>query len=284
MKILFTITILILIIWLLRASQMPLQAIDELLPYDKGSARTATDVAYSTDPRHRLDVYAPTSAGPFPVIVFVHGGSWSSGDKKDYGFLGRALASQGYIVFVPNYRLVPGHRYPAFVEDTAAAIAFAQKSASVYGGDNAAIYLMGHSAGAYNLAQAMLNPEFFVASGVDRTTIRAAALLAGPYDFAPLDVPSTVDAFGQWPDLSSTQPINYAAENAPPTLLLHGAKDTTVYPRNSRALAKLLGAKATLKEYQNLGHVGILLSNAKPLRWRAPVLNDVIAFFRAHPK
>lgn len=284
MKILFTITILILIVGLLRASQMPLQAFDELMPYDRGSARTAIDVAYSSDPRHRMDVYAPTASGPHPIIIYVHGGSWSSGDKKDYGFLGRALASQGYVVFVPNYRLVPKHLYPDFVSDTAAAIAFVQSNAGAYGGDPEALNLMGHSAGAYNLAQAMLNPIFFAAAKIDRANIMSAVFLAGPYDFLPFDDPSSNAAFAKFGDDAATQPINYPAENAVPTLLMMAKKDTIVGLHNSRNLAKHLGAKAVLKEYDSIGHIGIMLSIAMPLRWRAPVLVDTVNFFRTHAK
>ncbi|MEO9167452.1 MAG: alpha/beta hydrolase, partial [Aestuariivirga sp.] len=75
-----------------------------LVPKDSGSKLLAKDVAYGSDPRLKLDIYAPTEGqGPWPVIIFVHGGSWSSGNKNPYEFVGRALAAQGFLTILPNY-------------------------------------------------------------------------------------------------------------------------------------------------------------------------------------
>ena len=90
-------------------------------------------------------------------------------------------------------------------------------------------------------------------------------------------------AFGSWPNLAETQPVTHAARGAPPALLLHGDDDTRVMPRHSRALAARLsevGARARLKFYPDLGHVGILAAMAIPFRRRAPVLADVAGFAR----
>jgi acetyl esterase/lipase len=254
-----------------------------LVPKDAESGRLAQNISYGPDPRHLLDVYAPRQRTDLlPVLIFVHGGSWASGSQQDYEFAGRAFAAQGYVAVLPTYRMVPQNPYPDFVEDTALAIAFAQKHAAQWGGDGARIYLAGHSAGAYNVAQAVLDRRFLVAAGVDESALKAVALMAGPYDFLPLDVTSTIDAFGAEKDLAVTQPINHARTDAPPFLLLSGDADQTVKPRNGRKLAerlKAVGAEAQTKEYAGLTHVGIMLALAKPLRGRAPVLRDVADFF-----
>ncbi len=260
----------------------PLGSFNLLMPKDRASARVAEGVAYGAVERLRLDVYAPRAAstGKRPVILFIYGGSWNSGRRQGYAFAARALAAQGFVVIVPDYRLVPEARYPEFLHDCAAALRWARRHAGAYGGDGERIVLTGHSAGAYNAAMLALDPRLL---GPDRAAVRGFAGLAGPYDFLPLDDDSTLAAFGSWPRPAETQPISYASTGSPPILLLHGDGDTRVKPRNSRKLAGLLeaaGSDVRLKVYPGLGHVGILTALALPFRRQAPVLADVAGFAR----
>ena len=263
-----------------------LTVFNALVPKDPGVETAARDVAFGPDDRQRLDVYRPSLRhGTLPIVVFVYGGSWKEGARGNYAFAGMALAAQGYVAMVADYRLVPDHLFPAFVEDAASAIAFAQAEGARFGGDVTRIYVVGHSAGGYNLAQAILDPRYLKAAGCDPCNLKAAALLAAPLDFLPLDSPATIAAFGTVADLAATQPVNYARAGAPPLLLLTGTGDTTVRPRNSRNLHQRLlaaGAQAMLKEYVGLSHAGLILALSKPLRARAPVLADITAFFAAH--
>lgn len=258
----------------------PLGSFNALMPKDRASARVGEGIAYGNGPRLKLDVYAPRAAAarPRPVIVFLYGGAWNSGRRQGYAFAGRALAAQGFVVVIPDYRLVPEVRYPDFLRDCAAAVHWARTGAGRYGGDGDRIVLVGHSAGAYNAAMLALDPGLL---GSDRVAIRGFAGLAGPYDFLPLDDPATVAAFGQWRPLADTQPVGRASAGAPPALLLHGTGDVRVMPRHSPALAARLeaaGADVRLKLYPRLGHVGILAAFAIPFRRRAPVLADVARF------
>lgn len=270
----------------------PLGSFNLLMPKDRASALVAEGVAYGEGPRRSLDVYAPraAAAAPRPVIVFLYGGSWNGGRRQGYAFAGRALAAQGFVVVVPDYRLVPEVLYPDFLRDGAEAVRWARRNAARFGGDGERIVLAGHSAGAYNAAMLALDPGLL---GADRSAVRGLAGLAGPYDFLPLDDEATISAFGQWPRLAETQPVAHAGPGAPPALLLHGDADTRVMPRHSRALAARLekaGAEVRLKLYPGVGHVEILAAVAIPFRRRAPVLADVAAFAhevtdsRAHPK
>ena len=114
-----------------------------------GLAREA-GLAYGEGPSRRLDVYAPPAAGgPRPVVVFFYGGSWQNGKREDYRFAGAALAAEGFVAMVPDYRKYPEVRFPGFVEDGASAVAWARREAARFGGDPSKLWVMGHSAGAH---------------------------------------------------------------------------------------------------------------------------------------
>ena len=265
-----------------------LEIFNAFMPKDGASYLLKSDVSFGPDNRQKLDIYAPSEGtGPWPVIVFVYGGSWNSGDKEPYGFAGRALAAQGFLVVIPNYRLHPKNPFPSFVQDTAMAIDWATRHAGLYGGDQQQVFAVGHSAGAYNLALAILDKSYLQALGTDLTALRAVATLSGPFDFLPLDTKVSISTFGKVADLATTQPINYARADAPPFLILHGGDDTTVRPRNAQSLygkLKLTGADASLKIYPGIGHVGLITALARPLRYRVSTLADVAAFFKAKVK
>lgn len=255
-----------------------------LAPRDQGARRVLRDQAYGAGPRQRLDVYAPAaSAAAAPVIVFIYGGSWASGAKDDYAFVGAAFAAQGFITVIPDYRLVPGVRFPAFIEDCAAAMRWASDHVAAYGGDPDRIVLVGHSAGAYNAVMLALDAHYLADAGVDAARVRGVAGLAGPYDFFPFDVDATRNAFGQAPDPQLTQPVRFARADAPPLLLLWGDADTTVGPRNLANLERAVraaGGAVETRIYPGVDHAGIMLALSRPLRERAPTLTDVAAFAR----
>ncbi|PZN92090.1 MAG: alpha/beta hydrolase [Alphaproteobacteria bacterium] len=261
-----------------------LNGVNTLTPGDGGTDRLAVDIAYGSDPRQQLDIYAPTGARTAPVLVFFYGGSWNSGRRQDYAFAARALAAQGFVVVVPDYRLVPQVTYPGFVEDGAAAVAWTVRNIARYGGDPARIGATGHSAGAYIALMLALDRRWLAAAGTP-DAIRAAVGLAGPYDFAPFEPGGAAEAaFGGFADVRATQPITYARAGAPPVLLLTGADDTTVRPRNAERLAAALqaqGSRAAMKSYPGIGHIGIILALSKPFRGKAPALADTAAFLHA---
>lgn len=258
----------------------PLHTFDTLVPKDAGGRKLAEGLAYGDGERQTLDIYAPVGAseGPRPVVVFFYGGSWNSGTRKGYNFAGRALAAQGYVVVVPDYRLVPQVHFPAFVQDGANAVRWLRANVADYGGDPEQIVLMGHSAGAHIAAMLATDPQWL---GEDRSALRGLVGLAGPYDFAPFDTAAAIEAFGKWPRAEETQPITYAGSGAPPALLLTGEDDTTVKPRNSRALSAALtaaGGSAQMVTYPGIDHIDVLIALSRPLRSRAPVLADASAF------
>lgn len=266
---------------LLAACASPLGAFNALAPRDDGAQRVAEGVPYGEGERRKLDVYAPAAPGPHPVIVFIYGGSWSSGRRQDYAFAAAAFAARGFVTIVPDYRVVPETRFPGFIEDCAAALGWAGDHAGEYGGDASRIVLVGHSAGAYNAIMLALDARYMAGAGVDPARVRGAAGLAGPYDFFPFDVPATRDAFGEAPDAVLTQPVHFARADAPALLLLWGEDDTTVGPRNLRSLEAAMraaGGRVETKTYPGVNHVDIMLAVSRPFRGRAPTLDDVTEF------
>ncbi|MEO6580160.1 MAG: alpha/beta hydrolase [Sphingomicrobium sp.] len=255
---------------------------------DAGAREAKRGVAFGTDPRQKLDVYVPAkrvSGARLPVLLFFYGGGWVDGDRADYGFAGRAFASRGYVAIVPDYRLVPGVRFPSFIEDGALAIKWARDHAAQYGGDPARIAVSGHSAGAYIAAMLALDHHYLADVGVDPKIIRAAALLSGPYDFYPFTEARGRDALGGWPRPADTQPITFARADAPPMLLMHGTADIVVRPHNSEQLAaklKALGAPVELRLYPGKSHIDTVKSLSPLFRGSTPALADSIAFLRRH--
>jgi acetyl esterase/lipase len=240
------------------------------------------DIPFGADPRLKLDVYAPPRGERLkPVLVFIYGGSWDTGEKSIYGFAGAAFSGRGFVTVIPDYRLVPAVRYPGFLEDGAQAVRWARENAGRFGGDPERIVLVGHSAGAYNAAMIALDGRWLREAGVPPGAVKAWAGLAGPYDFLPLEVRSTREAFGQAPDLPSTQPINHVDRGDPPALLATGVNDGTVEPEDTRELARRLtaaGVPVETRFYPKVGHIGIVTALGPLFRGRAPVLNDVTRF------
>ena len=263
----------------------PLTAFNTLAPRDR-AVRVGRDIAYGPDPAQSLDVYAPPEgARGAPVLMFFYGGAWNSGRRQDYAFVGQALASRGFLTVLPGYRLVPQVRYPAFMQDAAVAARWTRDHAASYGGDPDRLMLSGHSAGAYIALQLALDGSFLRAADVDPGLIRAVAGLSGPYDFLPLAVQSTIDAFGGYPDLPSTQPINHVHPGAPPAFLAWGAKDDVVWVKNINHLAAALRAAGDVVEakiYPGLTHADTVLALSPVFRRKAPILADMTAFLMAH--
>jgi acetyl esterase/lipase len=259
---------------------------DAVVPKDEGSVLAAGGIAYGPDRADKLDIYVPRPApAAAPVIVFMYGGAWNSGSRTNYSFAGRAFAARGFVTVVPDTRLVPRVRFPAFVEDEARALRFVHDRIAEFGGDPRRIFLVGHSSGAYNAVMLALDPHYLREAGLAPHAIRAVAALSGPYDFLPLDVDASKEAFAGAADLRATQPVNLATRSAPPMFLATGSADTFVHPRNTYALARALdraGAEIEVKTYPGLSHSGTVAALSRPFRGGAPVLEDVVAFLSRH--
>ena len=256
-------------------------ALDALV--SRSSYRGREGVPYGAHPRQRLDIFQPLQPGrPAPLVVFFYGGSWTRGERAHYRFVGEALASNGIATLVADYRLSPEVRYPHFLADCALAVKWATDHVADLGADPGRLYLMGHSAGAYNAAMLALDSRWLAAVGLAPQRLAGWIGLAGPYDFLPIRNPDAQVAFN-WPDtLPDTQPITHATQGAPRTLLLAAAEDDSVNPQRSTVgLARRLqaaGAPVKVRLFDGLGHMSIAAALARPLNWLGPVLPEVLAF------
>ena len=229
--------------------------------FSKDDAGTGEQVLY---------VYRDKNADPDvkqPVLVWIHGGAWRDGDPKDYAFIARNFAPEGYVVVNLGYRKMEAGKYPAMLEDGASALRWVADNIGEYGGDPSRIYLSGHSAGAYNAAMLALDMQWLGREGLAPDTIDGVIGLAGPYDFLPLDTESTIRTFGDVADPLVTQPVNFVRGDAPPMLLLHGTADTVVKPRNSVSLGTALteaGGQAEVEQFEGQSHIDILMTIARP--------------------
>jgi acetyl esterase/lipase len=241
--------------------------------------RTA-DVPYGGEARQRLDVYRPRTARGAPVVVFLYGGRWQSGSKDEYRLLGDALTRRGMVAVIPEYRLYPAVRFPAWVQDAAAAVRWARDNAARYGGDPTNIVVVGHSAGAHTAALLALDERWLREAGVPAGGVRGFGALAGPVDtvWTDPDVQALMGPAEGWP---ATYPATHVDGGEPPLLLLHGAADRTVSPGNSLRLAARIqgrGGCARAIVYRGVGHVEIMVAAAVPGVASAPVLDDLEAF------
>ncbi len=225
-----------------------------------------------------LDVYSPrvsptalenATAGrkpPFSSIVYIHGGAWVIGTRRQSPFMMYELAAAGHVVFAIQYRLAPRHPLPAAIEDCKAAVAWVREHAAAYGGTADAV-VIGGSAGAYLAAMVALSPNekrFQPNFEAANTSVRGAVLLYGIYDivdrlkpaaprlrFVPSDwfFESVVYSarYQERPEIfHATDPFAYVSKAAPPTLFIHGLNDTIVPAASSRMLhQRLLQAGTT---------------------------------------
>ncbi len=196
------------------------------LTYIEGDAADAA--------KHKLDLYLPREKKNFPVLVFIHGGSWRSGDRSTYPALGNRFAKTGIGVAIPSYRLMPKHPHPAQIEDTAAAFAWVYKNISRFGGDASRIYIAGHSAGGHLAALLALDPAYLGKFGIPLSAIKGVASISGVYDVSQIAGFKTND--GE----DSPSPIAHVHSGAPPFLVSYCQWDYLALPLQAREFAAAL--------------------------------------------
>src|SRR5262245_59347915 len=194
---------------------------------------TQRNIEFDSEHRLSLDVYAPREANGAAVIVFFYGGSWEDGKRRWYRYVGDALAVNGVVTVIPDYRKFPDVRFPAFMHDAARAVAWARAHAREFGGDPDRLFVMGHSAGGQIAALLAADKRYLAAVDMRPRDMAGMIGLAGAYSFLPF-VEDEAQIFGN--DARGrydSQPINFIDGDEPPMLLLQGKDDNEVPPHNA---------------------------------------------------
>jgi arylformamidase len=227
----------------------------ELTDAARRALPNSQDLAYGPDPKQRLDLYFPVQAPrQAPVFLFIHGGGFREGDRRQYGYVAAPLAARGVITAVMSYRLVP-HVYPSQVTDVELAVAWLVKNIGSHGGDPGRIYVGGHSAGAILSALLGVRADWQSARGLPPDIIKGIVPVSGPYDLRGLAgfVADFIPADG--PDRVMASPILRIART-PPAVVAYGEKEGP-YAAGSAAFVDALvarGGRATLLAMQGMGH------------------------------
>lgn len=222
-----------------------------------------TDITYCTMDGVDLgiDLYYPESGGPWPALIFIHGGSWMEGDKSG---VDTRPADAGYLLASINYRMYPDYRFPAMIEDVKCAVRFLRAHARQYNIDSKHIGLVGHSAGGHLAALAGLSDQ---SAGWDTgqyleesSQVQAVISIAGPTNLA-LSFPGSVRSFLEnvfgAEQLLNASPVTHASPDDPPVLIIHGDADRTVPVEQANLLKMALDSKGIPNELlivKNGGH------------------------------
>jgi len=190
-----------------------------------------------------LDVYAPEPIAQraLPVVVYVHGGAFSRGDKADAAELDPKpyffTHELGFLLVSINYRLLPEGKYPTNAEDLANAIAWIHEHIDEYGGDAGSIFIMGFDVGAVLVAQVATDESFLANAGTDLSTLRGVIAVEGAgYDLSQRSAEGLEGFFGPDPEVwSRASPITHVAadKNIPPFLFLSVGGGTSLGGVNS---------------------------------------------------
>jgi acetyl esterase/lipase len=223
--------------------------------------RKVIDLSYGHHERHKLDLYRTEQPKTLrPLIVFVHGGAWDSGDKKDYHFLGQTFATEGYDVAIINYRLAPNDIFPAYVDDLVLALDYLTDHQSELGIQSQNMILLGHSAGAFNIMSAVYYPHQDGAYK-RQENIKAIIGLAGPYHFDYKDDPLCADAFDQNVPYQQVMPYYFVHNNHIRHYLLMAEHDQIVADWNAVDLNEALNQQdnhSQIVVVPKTGHITIM--------------------------
>ena len=218
------------------------------------------NVAYGLRARHRLDLFhTQTPREHRPLIVFVHGGAWMHGDKKDYRFIGEAFAKEGFDVAVINYHLAPEHIFPASIDDLSLALNYLNVHQLKYQISTEKVVLMGHSAGAFNVMSALYHPKPYEIQC--RNQITAIIGLAGPYHFDYKGDPICADAFDQNRPYQEVMPYYFVESNTVKHYLLVAENDDVVGLSNAVDLDRRLKEKGNYSQLwtvPRIGHISMI--------------------------
>lgn len=232
-------------------------AINGLTP--KKGYQLKSNLAYGPKSRQCLDLYVTDHQPAKALILFVHGGAWSHGDKNAYKFVGEAFARYGYDVAILNYHLAPEHIFPTYIDDLAVALDFLEQHQQQYAISTENIALMGHSAGAFNIASLIYHPQPVEVKQRDK--IKALIGIAGPYHFDYKGDALAQHAFDEAIPYQQVMPYYFVENNQIQHYLLTAERDQIVRDSNTLDLQRQLqavGNHCEVIQIPRTGHISIM--------------------------
>lgn len=218
------------------ASPVPFNRYGETLP-------NVTYCTHESSPQ-TMDVYFPEAGGPWPALVYIHGGAWMHGDKAEAGMFARLMAAQGYLVVSVNYRLHPAAQFPAMIQDVKCAIRSLRANAAQYNLDPNRLGAVGVSAGGHLaalLGTTDVSTGWDVGEYLDRSSrVQAVVAMAGVMDLSRNFPNADIEAmkrvgFGEY-NVVEASPLSHVTPDDPPFLLIHGDRDELVPVEQSQLM------------------------------------------------
>jgi acetyl esterase/lipase len=218
----------------------------------RGDGIEGLESAYGEDPYQRLIVYpAPKPDGR--VLLFWHGGGWTSGYKEWMAFMAPAFTAAGVVFVSAGYRLAPTHVFPAALDDCAAAMRWVDAHIGEHGGEPSKLFIGGHSAGGHYASLLAVSARLSRARGLDPTRVRGCLPLSGVFDFGAASGLSVRPRFLGIDSANDVEasPI-HQIETTPPFLVACGTKDFPHLVTQASAFARALRAAGGLVEHLEL--------------------------------
>jgi acetyl esterase/lipase len=216
--------------------------------------------------KHKLDIYAPKGKTNLPVLFFVHGGAWKTGDRSQYVPLGNRYTKEGFLTVLPSYRLAPKHPHPAQIEDVAAAFAWTVRHIAEHGGDTNRIYAAGHSAGGHLVALLGLDGSYLAKYQLSPKALRGVLAWSGVYNLTTGESQDSV--FGKDPqERRAASPLFHVKAGAPPFVVTYCQWDYFSLPGQAREFQLALqqaGVAAELVYVPRESHISEMLNVTRP--------------------
>lgn len=202
------------------------------------------------DESRQLNVYYQKDRSKVKdVIIFIHGGSWSSGKKETYWWLGRNFAHKGVVLVSINYGLAPQNQFVQMGDDCAAAVKWVKNHIADFGGNPDRIFLMGHSAGGHLAELINSDPQYFKRAGISNSI--KGVILDDPFGLDMKEYMSTsgkdhfyddfLQSFGSDPaNWEKGSPLHYVQNSKNPHLIFYGEKTYPAIKIQSVRLNKIL--------------------------------------------
>ncbi len=230
--------------------------------------------------KNKLDLYLPKGQKDFPVLLFVHGGAWRSGDRKLYGKLGEMFARNGIGAVVISYRLSPKVKHPAHIQDVARAFAWTYRHIAQYGGRPDQIFVCGHSAGAHLVALLATNGSYLQAEKLSPANIKGVIPISGVFKITPGRL---ADVFGTDAEVCrQASPIQNLTGKQSPFLLLYAEKDYKQFDQYAQAMEQALkkqGSEASSVMVKDRTHITIIINATYT---EDPAAQAILAFVAKH--